>query len=54
MLTGEMLTPLSKNRTNTHKILFWHGKFVNIDIDVEDRRTLEEFLIAVGHCIRFE
>jgi len=21
---------------------------------MEDRRTLEEFLIAVGHCIRFE
>jgi len=34
MLTGQMLTPLSKNRTNAHKIWFWRGKFVNMDIDV--------------------
>jgi len=34
MLTGQMLTPLSKNGTNAHKIWFWHGKFVNMDIDV--------------------
>ena len=34
MLTEHMLTPLSKNRTNAHKISFWHGKVVNMDIDV--------------------
>ena len=34
LLTGQMLTALSTNRTNAHKIWFWHGKFVNMDIDV--------------------
>ena len=34
LLTGQMLTPLIKNRTNAHKIWFQQGKFVNMDMDV--------------------